>query len=141
MKSWKKLTTLMLVPAIIFSGYSTYKSRTTLPSCQPNDWYSKSEVTAEEKTVLTDYFAKAHLLPLTFFDARKADRRFMSAGWHECINKGGPNGGYEGFIPANASEGFVVGVVHKADLFGSTNYVQLARIDGKLVVIGSGTSL
>ena len=117
------------------------QNKSSLPNCSPSSWYSKAEITADEREVLTAYFAKKKLLPISFFDARKADSKLMSVGVHECKNVGSSNGSYAGFIPNNATEGFVIGVKHKSDQFGSMNYMQMARIDGKLVVIGGGTSL
>ena len=140
MKIIKTLLVVLLTFSIAGFGYSVYKSKTSLPSCEISSWYSPTKVNEEENTVITEYFTKAKLMPISFLDAMKANRKFMSAGWHTCTNKGSSNGGYEGFIPTNATEGFLVGVHHKTDLYGSFNYMQLARIDGQLVVVGVVTS-
>ena len=141
MKRWKSIAVGLVVVGLLGSGYWHYNSRSPMPKCQISDWYKKSQVTSEEREALTKYFSKKNLLPIMLHDAWKADRRIMSEGWHECVNKGLPNGGYAGFIPANAYEGFAIGVTHKRDIYGSFNYMQLARINGKLVVVGGGTSL
>ncbi len=114
---------------------------TVLPSCA-TPRYTKSTLTPEMTQLAEDYFKERNLLPVKVTMVGEAVRNLLAEGIRTCSNGIGlPLGGGSGFIPKEASAGWVIMVIHKMDQFGNTNFLSIVKIGNTYKVVAIGTSI
>lgn len=71
----------------------------------------------------------------------EADRVLFAEGIRPCSNGvGSLVGAYSGFIPKDASAGWSIMVVHKANGMGDTTFLHIVKIGSTYRVMDAGTS-
>lgn len=110
-----------------------------LPSC--NAPYQKSLLTPGMIQLAENYYKKRNLLPVKVTMWGEANRALFAEGIRPCSNGIGSSvGAYSGFIPKEASAGWSIMVVHKANEFGDTNFLSIVKVGSAYKVMDVGTS-
>lgn len=111
-----------------------------LPSCS-TQLFKKSSLTPGMIQLAENYFKKRNLLPVKVTMWGEANRGLFAEGIRPCSNGVGSSvGAYSGFIPKEASAGWSIMVVHKANGFGDTNFLRIVKIGSAYKVMDGGTS-
>ena len=91
--------------------------------------YTKSILTPEMIQLDENYFKDRNLLPVKITMLGEANSGLLAEGIRTCSNGIEVSlGGYSGFMPKEASAGWAIMVVHKADQFGDTNILKIVKI-------------
>jgi uncharacterized membrane protein len=110
-----------------------------LPSC--NTPYQKSLLTPGMIQLAENFYKKRNLLPVKVTMWGEANRALFAEGIRPCSNGVGSSvGAYSGFIPKEASAGWSIMVVHKANGFGDTNFLYIVKVGSAYKVMDIGTS-
>ncbi|HUW86846.1 MAG TPA: hypothetical protein VMW30_00495 [Candidatus Paceibacterota bacterium] len=110
-----------------------------LPSC--NTPYQKSLLTPGMIQLAENYYKDRNLLPVKVTMWGEANRALFAEGIRPCSNGIGSSvGAYSGFIPKEASAGWSIIVVHKANEFGKTNFLSIVKVGSTYKVMDVGTS-
>lgn len=111
-----------------------------LPSCSAQV-FKKSLLTPEMIQLAENYYRDRNLLPVKVTMWGEANRALFAEGIRPCSNGIGSSvGAYSGFIPKEASAGWSIMVVHKANEFGKTNFLSIVKIGSTYKVMNVGTS-
>ncbi|MBC7464335.1 MAG: hypothetical protein H7227_08770 [Actinobacteria bacterium] len=113
-----------------------------LSSCNLSTYSPPLKVSADHLKIFTrlatTYFDKRNLLPIKILQVNKAVRKYRTVGIHVCSN--GVNvspGAWNGFIPLNASEGWLVNTMHKMNGFGNSLLLQIVKIGSSYKIVGA----
>ncbi len=110
-----------------------------LPSC--NTPYQKSLLTPGMIQLAENYYKDRNLLPVKVTMWGEANRALFAEGIRPCSNGIGSSiGAYSGFIPKEASAGWSIMVIHKANEFGKTNFLSIVKIGSDYKIMNVGTS-
>jgi len=111
-----------------------------LPSCN-TQVFKKSVLTPEMIQLAENFYKKRNLLPVKVTMWGEANRALFAEGIRPCSNGIGSSvGAYSGFIPKEASAGWSIMVVHKANGMGDTNFLHIVKIGSVYKVMDAGTS-
>lgn len=111
-----------------------------LPSCSAQV-FKKALLTPGMIQLAENYYKDRHLLPVKITMWGEANRALFAEGIRPCSNGvGSPVGAYSGFIPKEASAGWSIMVVHKANEFGDTNFLRIVKVGSAYKVMDGGTS-
>lgn len=102
-------------------------------------------VEKEVRAAAVKYYATKKLGPITIYKNREQviDVKLWTLGWHECLNPGVSNGGYQGAVPKTALAAVEVYVLHKPYLGNSvaSNFLVVAKMRTKgWMVVAENTS-
>lgn len=130
----------------ILIGFSSAPlSAASLPNCS-SLWGGKYRpVEKEVRAAAAKYYATKKLGPITIYKNREQviDVKLWTLGWHECLNPGVSNGGYQGAVPKTALAAVEVYVLHKPYLGNSvaSNFLVVAKMRTKgWMVVAENTS-
>ena len=130
--------------ALVWSNFNNLTAdkylNSVLPSCS-SPLFKKALLTPGMIQLAQNYFKKRHLLPVKVTMWGEANRTLFAEGIRPCSNGVGSTlGAYSGFIPKEASAGWSIMVVHKANEFGDSNFLQIVKIGSTYKVMDVGTS-
>lgn len=116
-----------------------------LPSCNLATYSPPIKVSADHLKIFTRlataYFGKRNLLPIKILQVTKAVKRYLTVGIHVCSNGVAASpGAWDGFMPLNASEGWLVYTRHKMVGFGNSRFLQVVKIGTSYKIVGAATS-
>ncbi len=110
-----------------------------LPSCS-TQLFKTALLTPGMIQLAENYYKDRNLLPVKVTMWGEANRTLFAEGIRPCSNGvGAPLGAYSGFIPKEASAGWSIMVVHKANEFGNTNFLRIVKIGSAYKVMEGGT--
>lgn len=111
-----------------------------LPSCN-TQLFKKALLTPGMIQLAQNYYKDRNLLPVKVTMWGEANRALFAEGIRPCSNGVGSSvGAYSGFIPKDASAGWSIMVVHKANEFGNTNFLRIVKVGSAYKVMDGGTS-
>jgi len=115
-----------------------------LPSCNLERYSPPIKVSAVQLKIFTrlatDYFGKRHLLPIKILDVSKAVKKYSTVGIHVCSNGIAVTlGAWGGFMPLNATEGWLVDTLHKQNASGNSILLQMVKVGTRYKIVGAVT--
>ena len=130
---WKESTYMVATP----------RMNKMLPKCGSSRGTNaklSSKLDTTLTSVATAYFQKQNLLPIKVSQIVGVSVMLNSVGIHACSNGvDAPLGGWGGSIPVKAKAAWLLPVNHKINRFGNFDFLYVALVGGKYLVVGEGT--